>query len=198
MINYIKGEITFKNPTFIIVEASGIGYKVNISLSTYTIIEKLNEVKILIWEVIKEDSRTLYGFANEEERKMFIHLISVSGIGATTAQIILSSLSTAEVKSAIVGEQDKVFSQVKGIGPKTAKRLILDLKDKMLKEGVVETTTVAQDNTIRDEALSGLVALGYNKIHAQRALNKVLKEKGKVDTVQELIKLGLNQLLSGK
>ena len=134
MITYLKGDITLKNPTYLEVEVSGVGYQVHISLHTYAQIEKLERIKILTHLNIKEDSHTLYGFADEAERSMFRHLISVSGIGPTTAQIMLSSLNPDELRAAIIGEQESAFRQVKGVGPKTAKRLILDLKDKLVKE----------------------------------------------------------------
>lgn len=195
MINYLKGEITFKNPTFIIVEVSGIGYRVNISLYTYAQIEKLERVKILTHLLIKEDSHTLFGFADDIERNLFIHLLSVSGIGPNTAQILLSSMQPDEVRAAIIGEDVATFNRVKGIGPKTAKRIILDLKDKMLKDGGEETLTFTpKDNTIRNEALSGLVALGFQRAQVQKVLNKILSEKPSVASVEDLVKLSLKQL----
>jgi Holliday junction DNA helicase RuvA len=164
-------------------------------LYTYAKIEALEQVKILIHEHIKEDSRSLYGFAEEVERVLFRHLISVSGIGPSTAQIVLSSLNPEEVRAAIIGEQVQAFKQVKGIGPKTAKRLILDLKDKLLKESDGSTLTLpALDNTLREEALSALVALGFARIQVQKALNKVLKSRPEVNRVEELIKLALREL----
>lgn len=195
MLSYIKGQITFKNPGFIIVETHGLGYHLNISLHTYATVEKLEQIKILVHEHIKEDSHTLYGFAAEEERHLFRHLISVSGIGPGTAQLILSTLQPAEVRSAIIGEQVQAFKSVKGIGPKTAKRLILDLKDKLLKEndGAPITLTPAS-NTLREEALSALVALGFAKIPVQKALNKIVKTQPDVQKVEELIKLALREL----
>ncbi|MEM6319108.1 MAG: Holliday junction branch migration protein RuvA [Bacteroidota bacterium] len=194
MISYIKGPITFKNPTFIVVEAGGIGYRVNISLNTYAKIEKSETVKILTHLQVKEDSHTLYGFADEAERKLFRHLISVSGIGPATAQVMLSSMSPDEARAAIVGENVAAFKTVKGIGPKTAKRLILDLKDKLLKDGGdTPLVAVGVDNTLRKEALSALVSLGFNKIQSQKVLSKILKEQPNVKTVEELIKLSLRQ-----
>ena len=133
MITYLKGEITFKTPTYVVVEVAGVGYRVNISLFTYSEIDKLEKVKILTYLHIKEDSHTLYGFSQESERSLFKHLISVSGVGPSTAQICLSSLNPDEIRAAIVGEDVNAFKRVKGIGPKTAKRIILDLKDKILK-----------------------------------------------------------------
>ena len=195
MISYIKGAITFKNPSFLVVETGGIGYHINISLNTYAKIEPLETVKILIHQHIKEDSHTLYGFAEAEERSLFRHLISVSGIGPSTAQIVLSSLKPEEIRSAIIGEQVEAFKMVKGIGPKTAKRVILDLKDKLLKESDgAPITIVAADNTLRNEALSALVALGFSRIQVQKALNKILKTQPGITKVEELIKLALREL----
>jgi Holliday junction DNA helicase RuvA len=195
MITYLKGPITHKSPTFIIVEAGGVGYHVHISLHTYTQIEKLETVKILTHLHIKEDSHTLYGFAEDVERKLFVHLISVSGIGPSTAQILLSSLNPDELRAAIIGEDVASFRQVKGIGPKTAKRIILDLKDKIIKESGEEPLTMpAANNTIRDEALSALVALGFARIQAQKALKKALRENPQAANVEELVKLALKQL----
>jgi len=195
MISYLKGAITFKNPTFIIVEAGGVGYHVNISLHTYATVEPLEQVKILTHLHIKEDSHTLYGFAGEGERALFRHLISVSGIGPSTAQVLFSTLKPEEVQSAIIGEDLSAFKQVKGIGPKTAKRIILDLKDKLMKEGIEsETSVVAVDNTLRDEALSALVGLGFNRIQVQKALKKVLSQQPGIQSVEALIKEALRAL----
>ncbi|MCO6475385.1 MAG: Holliday junction branch migration protein RuvA [Phaeodactylibacter sp.] len=195
MITYIKGNITHKSPTFIVVETGGLGYHINISLNTYTQVEKLESVKILTHLHIKEDSHTLYGFADASERNLFIHLISVSGIGPSTAQLMLSSMTPEEMRAAIISEDVNTLKRIKGIGPKTAKRAILDLKDKMLKDsGEGPALAIPQDNTIREEALSALVALQFNRIHAQKALNKALKEKPGVAGVEELIKLALKEL----
>lgn len=196
MISYIKGAVNYKTPTYIVVETGGIGYHVNISLNTYTEIEKLESLKILIHQHIKEDSHTLYGFAEEAERNLFRHLISVSGIGPNTAQIVLSGMKPDEVRAAIIGEDDRAFSRVKGIGPKTAKRIILDLKDKIIKDSGEETllTSTPANNTFRDEALSALLALGFNKTKIQKTLNKVLKEQPNIGSVENLIKAALKQL----
>lgn len=195
MISYIKGEITFKNPAFVLVETGGIGYHINISLYTYARLEKLEQVKVLIHEHIKEDSRTLYGFADETERSLFRHIISVSGIGPATAQVLFSAMTPEEVRAAIIGEQVAAFKQVKGIGPKTAKRIILDLKDKLVKDGgEMVANFPVQDNTGREEALSALVALGFNKIAVQKALNKVLRAQPSPGGAEDLIKLALREL----
>lgn len=195
MISYIKGEITFKNPAFIIVETGGVGYQVNISLHTYAQIESAERIKILIHEHIKEDGRALYGFAEEVERSLFRQLISVSGIGPATAQVLFSSLRPEEVRAAIIGEQVDAFKQVKGIGPKTAKRIILDLKDKLIKDGGAEGISLPiQDNTMRDEALSALVALGFNKIAIQKALKRGVAIQPPPASAEELIKRALREL----
>ncbi len=195
MISYIKGAITYKSPTHIIVEASNIGYHINISLHTYAQIEKLETVKIFTHLNVKEDSHTLYGFAEETERSMFVLLLSVSGIGPNTARILLSSMTPQETRTAIISENVPAFKKVKGVGPKTAKRIILDLKDKIIKDsGENPVIASPQNNTLRDEALSALVALGFTKIHVQKALNKILSAHPGDLTIEELIKLSLKQL----
>ncbi|MCB0572536.1 MAG: Holliday junction branch migration protein RuvA [Phaeodactylibacter sp.] len=195
MITYIKGNITHKSPTFIVVEAGGIGYHINISLFTYAQVEKLETVKILTHLHIKEDAHTLYGFADAAERSLFVHLISVSGIGPNTGQLILSAMNPDELRANIIGENVAALQRIKGVGPKTAKRIILDLKDKMMKDSGGEMPALApQDNTMREEALSALVALQFNRIQAQKALNKVLRDKPGLVSVEELIKLALKEL----
>ena len=196
MISYLKGAITFKSPVYIIVEAGGVGYHVNISLNTYSRIHREESIKILTYLHIKEDSHTLFGFADDAERQLFVHLISVSGVGPSTAQVLLSALQPEEVRVAIIGEDVAAFRQVKGIGPKTAKRIILDLKDKMLRDSGAEGAITAPpaDNTIREEALSALVALGFSKIPAQKALSRALREQMSVESAEELVKLALKLL----
>ena len=165
------------------------------SLNTYTAIEKLERIKILTYLNIKEDSHSLYGFADEKERSLFVLLISVSGIGTNTARIVLSSLSPEEVRAAIISEDVVTFNKVKGIGPKTAKRIILDLKDKVMKEsGDVPLTFTKKDNTLRGEALSALLALGFAKIKVQKVLNRILQANNDIQSVEELIKRALKQL----
>ncbi len=195
MITYLKGIIAFKTPTYIVVETAGVGYHVHISLHTYAQVEKLETVKILTHLVVREDSHTLYGFAEEPERQLFMLLISVSGIGPSTAQVMLSSMTPDEVRSAIISENAAALARVKGIGPKTAKRIILDLKDKLVKDsGETPLTILPQGNTIREEALSALVALGFSRIEVQKTLNTILKEQPAISNVEELIKMALRQL----
>lgn len=194
MISYVKGLIALKTPTYVVVEAGGLGYHINISLNTYSKIEKLEHVKLLTYLQVREDSHTLYGFAEEGERDIFVKLISVSGIGTNTARVLLSSMQPEEVRAAIVGENVSAFKKVKGVGPKTAKRIILDLKDKVLKDsGENALTLPVQNNTIREEALHGLVGLGFNKIMVQKTLNKLLKEQPGLNNVEALIKAALKQ-----
>ncbi len=198
MIDYVKGNITFKSPTSIIVETAGVGYRIHISLNTYSQIERSENVKILTHLHIKEDSHTLYGFAKAPERTLFQHLISVSGVGPSTAQLMLSSLNPEEIRAAIIGEDVAAFKQVKGIGPKTAKRLILDLKDKLVKEsGEVPVQISPANNTMREEALSALVALGFPRIQVQKLLNTLLRENPQLAGVEPLIKEALRRLAKG-
>lgn len=196
MIAYLRGRITFKSPTYIVVEAGGVGYGLHISLHTYAQLEKLEEAQVLTHLYIKEDSHTLYGFMEAAERHLFRLLISVSGVGPATAQVALSSMNPEEIRAAILSEQVGAFQAVKGVGPKTAKRIILDLKDKLIKAGGSEDASFvpAADNTLRQEALSALIALGFNRTQVQKALNRALKEDPSIRQVETLIKLVLKQL----
>jgi holliday junction DNA helicase RuvA len=195
MISYLKGDIVVKTPTYLILETGGVGYHVLISLNTYAQIEQLERTKIHTYLLVREDSHTLYGFAEESERSLFQLLISVSGVGAGTAQLLLSAMTPADIRASIIGENDQAFNKVKGIGPKTAKRIILDLKDKMIKtSGEAPLTLLPQDNTTREEALSALVALGFAKVQVQKALNAIIKDSSQPATVEELIKSALRQL----
>jgi holliday junction DNA helicase RuvA len=196
MIDFIKGLIVFKTPTYLIVETSGgVGYRINISLHTYSQIEKQEQTKLLTHFHIKEDAHTLYGFADDAERSLFGLLISVSGVGPNTAQVLLSGMHPDELRSAILSENETAFSRVKGIGPKTAKRIILDLKDKVKKEsGETVLNFASKDNRIREEALSALVILGFQRINVQKVLNKILQEQPNTGSPEELIRIALKQL----
>ena len=195
MIAYIKGEITHKNPAFVVVEAAGLGYHIHISLHTYAQIEKLEVVKLLIHQVIKEDAHLLYGFATDAERTLFRLLLSVTGVGPTSAQLVLSALSPDELRAAIVGENEATFKRVRGIGPKTAKRIILDLKDKVIKDGGEEISfTVAADGQLREEALAALLSLGFPRPQVQRVLNAILRDHAGLQSAEQLIKLALREL----
>jgi Holliday junction DNA helicase RuvA len=196
MYAYLKGEITFRSPAFITVEANGVGFHVNIPLSTYTALQGQERATVYTHLIVKEDSHTLFGFATQVERSMFVNLIGVTGVGATTAQLILSSMTVDEVRAAVIGEQAHVLQRVKGIGAKTAKQIILDLKSKLSKEAPDAPTLIPSmvDNIVREEALSALMALGFNRIAVQKALNAVVRDQPNVSKVEDLIKLALKAL----
>ncbi len=200
MIAYIKGKFVDKNPSRVVVEtAAGLAYFVNISLNTSSAIRNKESGILLTHLHIKEDAHTLYGFHNDAERALFLHLISVSGIGPSTAQIMLSSLSPHELQQAILENNVALLKSVKGIGAKTAQRMILELRDKMIKTDLptgVSSTAGATTGAgaLRGEAIEGLMALGINKIVAQKTIDKVLRSKAKVETVEDLIKEVLNNM----
>jgi holliday junction DNA helicase RuvA len=193
MIAFIEGELTDKNPAYVVLNCNGVGYMIHVSLNTYSQLPQSTRVKLHTYMVVREDAHTLYGFVKEEERELFKLLISVSGVGPNTARMILSSMSVSEIKQAIVNNNISVLQSIKGIGAKSAQRIIVDLKDKIEKTGVqVEENLGGTNNTMREEALSALVMLGYNKVVAQKTLNQILKQKAGVEfTVEQLIKEAL-------
>lgn len=196
MIAYIEGKLTYKDPTYIIVDVQGLGYQVRISLHTYSQIKDLERAKVHTFLHIKEDAHTLFGFAELLEKEMFLHLISISGIGPGTALVMLSSLNPKEVRDAIVNEDVKTIQAVKGIGLKTAQRVILELKDKMKKDYVLSPTDSKQNfsiphNSIRSEALTALVTLGFTKSIAEKNLDLILKSSSNPLTLEDLIKQAL-------
>ena len=193
MIDYIKGAIAQITPTFLILENGGIGYFINISISTFSKLEGKNEYKILVHEVIREDSHLLFGFADREERDIFRLLISVTGVGANTARMMLSSLSSGELEKSIIGSDVNVLKSVKGIGLKTAQRIIIDLKDKLGKQAGSGEIFAIADNTTREEALSALVMLGFAKSAVSKILDKIVKEEKNL-TVEDMIKRALKNL----
>lgn len=196
MYAYIKGRINYKTPTYIYLENNGIAYHINISLNTFSKIEEQNEVKLFTYLLVREDAISLYGFYDENEKQLFEKLLSVSGIGATTAQIILSSMSPSEIINAIVNDNELVFKNIKGIGIKTAKRIILDLKDKLSKIVVSDqqATSSGPSSDIRNEALAALLALGINRAKAESVIINTMKAKSEIDDVETLIKMALKQL----
>jgi holliday junction DNA helicase RuvA len=193
MINYIKGTITEINPTSLTIETGGIGYFINISVNTFSKLDGKTEIKILVHEVIREDAHQLFGFADKEERDIFRLLISVSGIGANTARMMLSSLTPVEVEKAITESNVNVLKSVKGIGLKTAQRVIVDLKDKVGKQSAAGEIFTFVDNTKREEALSALVMLGFAKSAVSKVLEKIIREEKNL-TVEDLIKRALKNL----
>jgi Holliday junction DNA helicase RuvA len=193
MIDYIKGKIAELNPAFTIIENQGIGYFLSISLTTFSKLEGKAEIKILVHEVIREDAHLLFGFADKEEREIFRLLISVSGVGASTARMMLSSLNPGEIEKAIVSADVNILKGVKGIGLKTAQRIILDLKDKLGKQPGTGEIFSFTDNTKREEALSALVMLGFGKSAVIKVLDRIIRdEKGL--SVEDLIKRALKNL----
>ena len=202
MFDYFKGAIAQKTSHAVVLDVGGVGYRVNISLQTYAAIDGKETAKLFIhYHVNGQDYiPTLFGFATTMERDVFLLLTSVQGVGTNTARIILSSIKPDELATAITQDREDVFKSIKGVGPKTAKRIILDLKDKILKvlggdvaDGVT-LTTPAFENSARTAALQALQALGYSKIPAQRALNKVTKAQPKLDSDGELVRAALVEL----
>ena len=194
MIAYIKGKLVHKDPTFVIIDVQGIGYKIHISLTTYSAIKDQENCMLHTYLNVKEDSHTLFGFSDETEKKVFLLLISISGVGPSTGLMVQSSLSASELQQAIVHEDVKTIQSVKGIGGKTAQRIILELKDKIIKEGISpddQTSSPTGYNTVRSEALSALITLGINKNVAEKTIDKILKNSGNEVTLEELIKLAL-------
>ena len=193
MIEYLKGRISSLTPTYVIIESGGIGYFINISLSTYSMLESKEEFKLLIHEVIREDTHQLFGFAAENERGLFRLLISVSGVGANTARMMLSSVEASGIEEAIVNSDVNTLKGIKGIGAKTAQRVIVDLKDKVGRSADASEIFNIADNTIREEAFTALVMLGFPKNAVGKVLDKLLREDKDL-TVEQLIKKALTSL----
>lgn len=193
MIDHINGKLAEINPAYIVIENSGIGYFLNISLSTFSKIEGKDNCRIFVHEVIREDSHQLYGFADKKERDIFRLLISVNGVGAGTARMMLSSLNCEEIEKAILASDVNILKAVKGIGLKTAQRIIVDLKDKIGKQSGTGEIFSFTDNTKRDEALSALVMLGFGRGAALKVLDKIIGEEKNL-TVEDIIKRALKSL----
>lgn len=194
MYAYIEGKLAFKCATYVIIDVNGIGYHINISLTTYSKLVDLEKCRLYTWLHVKEDAHTLYGFADEGERRLFLHLISVSGIGAGTGRMILSSVTPDEIQTAIVKGDVSKMQRIKGIGPKSAQRLILELQDKLKKEGIETLTAGPQYYTVKDEALSALVMLGFAKNLAEKTIDQAIKAQPEGLTVESLIKIALKSL----
>ena len=193
MITYISGKLVEKNPTFAVIETNGVGYWLNISLNTYSQLPD-NEFVILYTHLsIKEDAHTLYGFINKTEREIFRLLISVSGVGPSIARTMLSSMTTDEIQQAIASNNVSVIQSVKGIGVKTAQRVLVDLRDKISKTYAIDEVYISQSNTIKNEALSALEVLGFNRKQVEKVVDKILLED-KTISVEVLIKNALKNL----
>ena len=199
MYSYIEGKLMVKNPAFAVIDCGGIGYMINISLQTYSQLKDYESFKLYTHLAIRNEATTpvgfvLYGFADEQERQLFRQLISVSGIGNNTAMLMLSSLTPDKIYHAIVENNPGVLQSVKGIGAKSALRIIIDLKDKIEKGKLSRDLLPAAHNTNRDEALSGLIVLGFNKVAAEKALNKIADKQNRDLPVEILIKEALKIL----
>jgi holliday junction DNA helicase RuvA len=195
MIYQIEGKLIEKNPTYAVISAGGVGYMMQISLNTFTKIGDSEHCKLFTESVyIRDDMPKFYGFFDVAERNLFRQLVSVSGVGGTSALLMLSSLSAAEIQQAIVTGNVMLLKSVKGIGEKTAQRIIVDLKGKMGKEEFSSDFFVGSHNKIKEEALSALVMLGFNKLAADKVLDKVLKTEGTGQTVEQMIKSALKNL----
>lgn len=193
MFEYIKGIVVDLTPTSVVVETSGIGYFLNISLNTYSRLSGHKEAQLYLHQVVRDDAHLLFGFIDASERGIFRHLISVSGVGANTARMMLSSLTTGEIQSAIVSSNVKILQGVKGIGAKTAQRIIIELKDKLGKETDISEFSLEVNNTTKEEALSALVMLGFSKNSVSKIINKIYTANLNA-SVEDLIKLALKQL----
>jgi Holliday junction DNA helicase RuvA len=190
MYEYIEGEFIEKSPAHIVVQAGHLAYYLHISLFTYSQVSNVSSGKIYLHFVVREDAQILYGFGGREEREIFRMLISVSGVGANTARLILSSLSPDEITQAILAGNVSLLQSIKGIGAKSAQRIIIDLKDRVGKGAGIDELFFSKDNTSRDEALSALVALGFPKKTVEKAVTRILSEQPEL-SVEELVKAAL-------
>jgi holliday junction DNA helicase RuvA len=193
MIAYLSGKFSYKNPAVVYVDVQGIGYEVNISLNTYSYIQKLNEGKLYTYLQIKEDAHTLYGFFDTMEKEMFVMLISVSGVGAATARMMLSNMKPDEISKAIAQNNARLLESVKGIGRKTAERLVLELKDKITKLPSISSLEAVGGNTLEQDALNALVALGIARPVAEQSIKKIVISST-ANTLEELIKKALKAI----
>jgi Holliday junction DNA helicase RuvA len=194
MYAYIDGKLVFKSPAYVVIDAGGVGYHINISLNTYSLLGDAERCKLFTWLHVKEDAHTLYGFADEGERRLFLHLISISGIGPNTGRMMLSSITPLEIQTAIINGNVSLIQRIKGIGPKSAQRVILELQDKLRKEGPETLNTTPIIKTVKEEALAALVMLGFARAAAEKVLDQELNKNGGTLTVEQLIKLALKNL----
>jgi len=193
MYEYIQGSLIERNPTYCVVETGGIGYFIQITLTTYSQMGTENPVKLYLHQVVREDAHLLYGFHTRREREMFRLLLTVSGIGANIARMMLSSLTSEDVQQAILSGNVSLLQSIKGIGAKTAQRVILDLRDKITREKVAGELFPAKDNRLKEEALSALVILGFNKGEADKVISKILLAEKSLP-LEDLIKKALKEL----
>lgn len=193
MITQIRGKIIEKNPTEVVIDCNGVGYLLHISLNTFSSLPNEDNTTLYTYLSIREDAHTLFGFIDKTEREIFKLLISVSGVGPSIARTMLSSMTSKEIQNAIASENVRVIQSVKGIGAKTAQRVIVDLKDKILKTFDIDEVSLKTNNTNKDEALSALEVLGYHKKQSEKIVNAILKDNSDA-TVEVIIKLALKNL----
>ncbi len=193
MIHHLNGKLIEKNPTHVIIECAGVGYFVNISLNTFSNIKDQENISLFTHLQVREDSHTLFGFAEKSEREIFRLLLSVSGIGASTARTMLSSLSPAQIRDAIAHADVVTIQAIKGIGAKTAQRVILDLRDKVLKVSDIDEVSINSNNTNKEEALSALEVLGFVRRQADKVVDKIVHQDPSL-SVENIIKLALKNL----
>jgi len=196
MIDYIKGEIAELTPAFVVIDTGGVGYCIHISLPTYSVLNTNSKAKLYVYEAIREDAHLLYGFLNQNERQLFLLLISVSGIGANTARMIMSSYSAQEIQDMIATSNVTALNAIKGIGTKTARRIIIDLKDKILKIAGLDSgnnVITSVNNQVRDEAVSALVMLGFVASTSQKTVEQIQKSEPNL-RVEQLIKSALKMM----
>jgi holliday junction DNA helicase RuvA len=195
MYDYFKGKITDLSPTHVTVDCGGVGYHLLVSLNTYSAVKDMAEVKLYAHQVVREDAHLLFGFSEQEERYMFRELLSVTGVGASTARIILSGMTSQQLRNVIASGDVNTLQKVKGIGAKTAQRIVLDLKDKMLKgSGISSGLSTSLHNTGQEQALLALLTLGFARAGAEKALQQAVKSLPANPGVEELIKVSLSYL----
>jgi len=193
MIAYLKGKLVHKDPTHLIIDVNGVGYQVQISLNTYSQVKDNEDIKLSTYLHVREDAQILFGFGSESEKLMFQNLISVNGIGPNTAMVVLSYMPPTELRAAIIREDAATLQSIKGIGGKTAQRLILELKDKLKKDAGEEITTGLSPsyNKMKQEALTALMTLGVARVAAEKSVDTVLKKSGNSLTLEDLVKQAL-------
>ncbi len=194
MYAYLQGKFTYKSPAQVYLDVNGIGFEVNISLHTYSAIQSLHEGRLFTHLQVKEDGHVLFGFHDKEEKDIFLLLVSVSGVGAATARMMLSSLKPEEISVAIISGNSALLERVKGIGKKTAERLVLELKDKVNKQAATGGIPVTQGNRMELDALTALTALGISRNQAEQAVQKVLRNEPGISLLEEIIKKALKAI----
>jgi Holliday junction DNA helicase RuvA len=191
MIAYLTGSLTYKSPSMVHMEVNGIGYEVQISLNTFASLQGVDKIRLFTYQQFREDGQTLYGFHDQSEKNMFVQLIGISGVGASTARMMLSSMKPAEISRAIAQGDSRLLERVKGIGRKTAERIVLELKDKVLKSDTEPGATVPAGNTLEQDSLNALVALGIPRSAAETAVRKAMSAPSDGQDLETIIKKAL-------